>query len=136
MAFKPSGKLIFAGLLAGVTDLIQAALPLSSWGFLNPINDVIYLVMGAIMVSIFGWHWAFMPSFIGKLVPGIDLCPSWTMAVFIVGWGEHAEEARKQGHPVQAPPMPFMMPGFTPGQPPQKELVINATQPQTSQNPH
>jgi hypothetical protein len=28
-----------------------------------------------------GWHWEFLPSFLGKLVPGVDLAPFWTLAV-------------------------------------------------------
>jgi hypothetical protein len=33
------------------------------------------------MVYLLGWHWEFLPSFVAKLVPGIDLVPFWTMAV-------------------------------------------------------
>ncbi|HKA37626.1 MAG TPA: hypothetical protein VKH43_12455 [Thermoanaerobaculia bacterium] len=29
-----------------------------------------------------GWHWAFLPSFFVELVPGLDLVPTWTAAVF------------------------------------------------------
>jgi hypothetical protein len=30
-----------------------------------------------------GWHWAFVPSFLAELVPGLDLVPTWTLAVLI-----------------------------------------------------
>jgi len=33
------------------------------------------------MVYLLGWHWEFLPSFLGKLVPGVDLVPFWTLAV-------------------------------------------------------
>jgi hypothetical protein len=34
-----------------------------------------------VLVYLLGWHWEFLPSFFGKLVPGVDLVPFWTMAV-------------------------------------------------------
>jgi hypothetical protein len=37
--------------------------------------------IGAAMVRLLGWHWEFLPSFLGKLVPGVDLVPFWTLAV-------------------------------------------------------
>jgi len=33
------------------------------------------------MLSLLGWHWEFLPSFLAKLVPGVDLVPLWTLAV-------------------------------------------------------
>jgi hypothetical protein len=36
------------------------------------------------MVYLLGWQWEFLPSFFGKLVPGVDLAPFWTLAVFNV----------------------------------------------------
>jgi hypothetical protein len=35
----------------------------------------------ALLVNLLGWHWEFLPSFLAKLVPGVDLVPFWTMAV-------------------------------------------------------
>jgi hypothetical protein len=33
------------------------------------------------MVYLLGMHWEFLPSFLGKLVPGVDLVPFWSLAV-------------------------------------------------------
>jgi hypothetical protein len=33
------------------------------------------------MIHLLGWHWEFLPSFLAKLVPGVDLVPLWTLAV-------------------------------------------------------
>jgi hypothetical protein len=33
------------------------------------------------LINLLGWHWEFLPSFLGKLMPGVDLVPFWTMAV-------------------------------------------------------
>jgi hypothetical protein len=32
-------------------------------------------------VGLLGWQWEFLPSFLGKFVPGVDLVPFWTLAV-------------------------------------------------------
>ena len=37
--------------------------------------------MAGLMSHLLGWHWEFAPSFLAKLVPGIDLVPLWTLAV-------------------------------------------------------
>jgi hypothetical protein len=31
-----------------------------------------------------GWHWAFLPTLAAELIPGLDLFPTWTAAVFFV----------------------------------------------------
>ena len=36
------------------------------------------------MIHLLGWHWEFLPSFFAKLMPGVDLVPFWTLAVFNV----------------------------------------------------
>ena len=47
-----------------------------------------------------GWHWAFLPSFFVELVPGLDLVPTWTAAVF------YATRRGAVAPPVPAPPRP------------------------------
>jgi hypothetical protein len=37
--------------------------------------------VAAALVHLLGWHWEFLPSFLVKLVPGVDLVPFWTIAV-------------------------------------------------------
>jgi hypothetical protein len=37
--------------------------------------------IGAVLIYLLGWHWEFLPSFVAKLVPGVDLVPCWTIAV-------------------------------------------------------
>jgi hypothetical protein len=50
-------------------------------GAISPAEDVLDFGVGAIMIQLLGWHWEFLPSFLAKLVPGVDLIPFWTMAV-------------------------------------------------------
>jgi hypothetical protein len=68
--------------LAIATDILQMVVfPLFVEGLESPPDDVVDLGVGAAMVYLLGWHWEFAPSFLGKLVPGVDLVPFWTLAV-------------------------------------------------------
>jgi hypothetical protein len=50
-------------------------------GAVSPAEDVLDIGMAAVLSYLLGWHWEFLPSFLGKLVPGVDLVPLWTLAV-------------------------------------------------------
>ncbi len=68
--------------LAVLADLFQLIVfPFFVEGAMSPADDVLDLVIGAAMVSLLGWQWEFLPSFLGKFVPGVDLVPFWTLAV-------------------------------------------------------
>jgi hypothetical protein len=69
-------------LLAIIADALQIAVfPLFVEGAESPASDVLDLGVGAALAYLLGWHWEFLPSFLAKLVPGVDLVPFWTMAV-------------------------------------------------------
>ncbi len=69
-------------LLAVIADVLQIIVfPLFVEGAVSPADDILDLGIGALLVQLLGWHWEFLPSFLGKLVPGIDLVPFWTIAV-------------------------------------------------------
>jgi len=71
-----------AMILAILADAVQSAVfPLFVEGALSPAEDVLDFGVGALMVHLLGWHWEFLPSFLVKLVPGVDLVPFWTIAV-------------------------------------------------------
>jgi hypothetical protein len=71
-----------AFILAIVADALQVIfLPLFVEGAESPADDVLDFGVGAAMVCLLGWHWEFLPSFLAKLVPGVDLVPFWTIAV-------------------------------------------------------
>jgi hypothetical protein len=48
------------------------------------IDDAIDVVVAIIMIRLLGWHWAFLPSFVAELIPGVGLLPTWTAAVWFV----------------------------------------------------
>ena len=71
-----------AMILAIGADALQLfVMPLFSEGALSPADDVLDLVVAAILVRLLGWHWEFLPAFAAELVPGVDLVPFWTIAV-------------------------------------------------------
>ncbi|MGB6828892.1 MAG: hypothetical protein WBE41_12675 [Terracidiphilus sp.] len=75
-------RLKAAMILAVLADVLQLVVfPFFVEGFGSPADDVLDLVIGATMVGLLGWQWEFLPSFLGKFVPGVDLVPFWTLAV-------------------------------------------------------
>ncbi|HKF42791.1 MAG TPA: hypothetical protein VKG01_06815 [Thermoanaerobaculia bacterium] len=68
------------GILADVTQIVL--FPLFAGGAASPWNDALDLAVGSALTALIGWHWAFLPSFFAELVPGLDLAPTWTLAVF------------------------------------------------------
>lgn len=75
-------KMRAAMALAVAADVLQMALfPLFIEGGVSPVDDVLDLAMAGVLSYLLGWHWEFAPSFIGKLVPGVDFVPLWTLAV-------------------------------------------------------
>ena len=70
-------------------DLVQiVALPVFLPGALSPWDDVLDVVVGFVLVRLIGWHWAFLPAFVGELIPGFELFPTWTTAVLFVTRGK------------------------------------------------
>jgi hypothetical protein len=68
--------------LAIIADALQIVVfPLFVEGAFSPADDVLDFGIAAVLVQLVGWHWEFLPSFLAKLVPGVDLVPFWTMAV-------------------------------------------------------
>jgi hypothetical protein len=71
-----------AMILAIIADALQiVAFPLFIEGAVSPVDDLLDLGIGAVLAYLLGWHWEFLPSFVAKLVPGVDLVPFWTLAV-------------------------------------------------------
>ena len=71
-----------AMVLAIVADALQIILlPLFVEGAESPADDVLDLGVGVALIGLLGWHWEFVPSFLAKLVPGVDIVPFWTLAV-------------------------------------------------------
>ncbi|MFI5169754.1 MAG: hypothetical protein ACHQM7_05285, partial [Vicinamibacterales bacterium] len=71
-------RILAARVIAIVVDLAQFALLPAT---LTPLNNVIDVATGLLLIWLVGWHWAFLPTFLAELVPFVDLVPTWTLAV-------------------------------------------------------
>ena len=79
---SPGSRFRAAMMLAIIADALQIVVfPLFVEGALSPADDMLDFGIAAVLVHLLGWHWEFLPSFLAKLVPGVDLVPFWTMAV-------------------------------------------------------
>ncbi len=77
-----------ARVVAIVADVLQLAFfPAFAGGWLSPLNNALDVVVALIMVRLLGWHFAFLPTFVAELVPGLDLVPTWTAAVWFATRG-------------------------------------------------
>jgi hypothetical protein len=87
-------KVRAARLLAIGADVAQIVVfPLFAGGALSPWDDGLDLLVAAVLTRLLGWHWAFLPTFFAELVPGLDLVPTWTAAVFFATRGAHKPDA-------------------------------------------
>ena len=82
ITISPGPRFRTAMILALVADALQIVVfPVFVEGAISPADDILDLGIGAAMIHLLGWHWEFLPSFLAKLVPGVDLVPFWTLAV-------------------------------------------------------
>ena len=106
ITISPGPQFKTAMLVAILADALQLVVfPLFVAGAISPAEDLLDLGVGAVMINLLGWHWEFLPSFLAKLVPGIDLVPFWTMAVASV-WRNAKRVAESEKHVDQLPPAP------------------------------
>jgi hypothetical protein len=97
-----SSKHRLAWLVAIAADAIQIiALPLFIPGGLSPVDVVLDATAAVVLIELLGWHWAFLPTLAAELVPGFDLFPTWTAAVFYV-----TRQQVHSGEPEILPPGP------------------------------
>ncbi len=105
VTISPGPHFRTAMLVAIAADALQLVVfPLFVAGAISPADDVLDLGLGAVMVHLLGWHWEFLPSFLAKLVPGVDLVPFWTMAVANVWRKAKAPETGAEKRPELLPP--------------------------------
>jgi len=82
ITISPGSRFRAAMVLAMMADALQIVVfPLFAEGALSPADDVLDLVVAAVLVQLLGWRWEFLPSFFAELVPGVDVVPFWTLAV-------------------------------------------------------
>jgi hypothetical protein len=80
---EPEQRLAWA--VAVAADALQiVAFPLFVEGGISPADSALDLIVAFVMIRLLGWHWAFLPTAAAKLIPGADLFPTWTTAVWFV----------------------------------------------------
>ncbi len=88
-----------AWLVAIAADTVQiVGLPLFVAGAASPADTLLDLLVAVVLARLIGWHWAFLPSLLAELVPGMNLFPTWTAAVWYV--------TRQQMHPEEPEILP------------------------------
>jgi hypothetical protein len=100
-----------AMIVAIVADALQILVfPAFVEGAISPADDILDFGVAALMVNLLGWHWEFLPSFLLKLAPGVDLVPLWTLAVANVYRKKKttvtAEVGHEEQHKLQGPQRP------------------------------
>lgn len=82
ITISPGPRIRTAFLLAIIADTFQIVFsPFFFEGAASPADDILDASMAGVLSYLLGWHWEFLPSFLAKLVPGVDLVPLWTLAV-------------------------------------------------------
>jgi hypothetical protein len=94
-------RILIARVIAVAVDLAQYALLPTE---LTPLNNAVDVLTGIAMLSLVGWNWVFLPTFLAELVPFVDLVPSWTLAVMFATRGQTPPGA--PGAPPPPPPLP------------------------------
>jgi hypothetical protein len=98
-----------AWLVAIAADALQiVAFPFFAEGGISPADTVLDVATGVILTKLLGWHWAFLPTLAAELIPGMDLFPTWTAAVFFVT-RQRVRSAPQEG-PEILPPGPAPSP--------------------------
>lgn len=97
-----SSKVRTAWVVAIAADALQiVVLPLFAFGGVMPADTILDIVTAGVLSSLLGWHWAFLPTLIAELLPGLDLFPTWTAAVAYVTW-QRARSAQPDIRDVEA----------------------------------
>ena len=105
ITISPRMRMRAAFALAIAADLFQIAVfPMFVEGAASPADDVLDLGMAGAMGFLLGWHWEFLPSFLAKLVPGVDFVPLWTLAVANVWRKSKHLEAKPEGPVIEGEP--------------------------------
>jgi hypothetical protein len=80
---EPEHRMAWA--IAIAADTLQiAAFPFFAEGGISPADSLLDLAVAFVLIRLLGWHWAFLPTLAAELVPGADLFPTWTAAVWFV----------------------------------------------------
>jgi hypothetical protein len=91
MASRPltPGRIRLAFVVGILADVLQLPVSLSLLAGFIPAEglDAAIDVIAAVLVNwLLGFHWALLPSFAVKLIPVVDVAPTWTACVAYVAF--------------------------------------------------
>jgi hypothetical protein len=99
-----SPQLRLAWAVAIIADALQIiAFPMFAEGGFSPADDALDMIVAVVLIRLLGWHWAFLPTLLAEAIPGLDLFPTWTTAVFFV---TRQISSQTDGEPEILPPGP------------------------------
>ena len=84
--------------LAIAVDVVQIAMQITG-PFQILVDWPLDLLTAILMMSLVGFHWAFLPTFLAEAVPWLDVVPTWTLAVLFATRNRVAVEAPKDVTP-------------------------------------
>jgi len=91
----PSNPRRTALAIAILADAVQIVFfPMFVEGAFSPLDDLLDIMVAWLLIRLLGWHWAFLPSFVVKVLPSVDLVPTWTMAVLVATRSMPSEQAK------------------------------------------
>lgn len=97
-------RLKAAWVVAVGTDALQMFFfPATVEGVFSPVTVALDCLAMVLLAWLVGWHWVFLPSIVFELIPGVELAPTWTIAMAIVSRGLNTR-AQPGGSPEGTPP--------------------------------
>ena len=102
---SPEHRLAWA-IAIGADALQIGAFPFFAEGAVSPADSLLDLIVGFILIRLLGWHWAFLPTLATELIPGADLFPTWTAAVWFVTRQQQVREGEQEVLPPGPAPEP------------------------------
>jgi len=106
---QPEHRLAWAVAIAA--DALQiVAFPLFVEGGISPADSLLDLIVAFVLIRLLGWHWAFLPTLAAELVPGADLFPTWTAAVWFVTRQQVKANNNPDPSPISNPKDPEILP--------------------------
>ena len=106
---KTPRRIVAARIIAVLADALQLGLmPLFAGGAPEVFDAALDVAVGIAMVALVGWHWAFLPAFLAEALPGVDLAPTWTLAVLIATrkTAGAKEPAKAEAERIEPPVLP------------------------------
>ncbi len=80
----------------GMDALQMLLFPITIEGAISPWADGLDFIAMALLWVLLGWHWTFLPSVIVKVIPIMDLAPTWTIAVAIATRGLKSQSSESE----------------------------------------